>query len=54
MSDVDVSRAGLRIRPGEQADLERLSAIYSHCVETFHPTFDTEVLSLERRAEWLS
>jgi len=41
------------IRPARASDLQALTALYNHYVETSPATFDIEPKSLENRAEWL-
>lgn len=40
------------IRPGGEADLEQLTAIYNHYVQYTPITFDIESYSVERRRPW--
>ena len=47
---VDLAR--VEVRPGAQADLDQLNAIYNHYVDTTPSTFDIEPFSLEKRRAW--
>jgi phosphinothricin acetyltransferase len=48
------NHAEVRIRPGTQADLEQLTAIYNHYVLQTHVTFDTVAFAPEQRRPWLA
>jgi len=41
------------VRPACHSDLEALTALYNHYIETSPATFDIEPKSLEDRAEWM-
>lgn len=42
------------IRPAASTDLEALTTLYNHYVESSPATFDIEPRTLEQRAEWMS
>ncbi len=44
---------GLRLRPYEGADLERITEIYNHYVRTSIATFDVEPATPDRYGEWV-
>ncbi|MFH8490600.1 GNAT family N-acetyltransferase [Streptomyces longisporoflavus] len=46
-------RTEVQVRPGTEADLEALTAIYNHYVRETALTFDTAVFSPEERRPWL-
>ncbi|MGW1072850.1 N-acetyltransferase family protein [Streptomyces sp. NPDC002537] len=45
---------GIRIRPGAEADLERLTEVYNHYVVGTPVTFDLEPVTVENRRQWLA
>ncbi|RLV04301.1 GNAT family N-acetyltransferase [Streptomyces griseocarneus] len=45
---------GIRIRPGAEGDLERLTEIYNHYVLGTPVTFDIEPVSAGDRGQWLA
>ncbi len=46
--------ADVLVRPAEERDLERLTAIYNHYVTETATTFDTEPFTVAQRREWFS
>ncbi len=46
--------AHVQARPGTEADLEQLTAIYNHYVLQTHSTFDTVAFTPRQRQPWLA
>ncbi|MFI6339151.1 GNAT family N-acetyltransferase [Streptomyces sp. NPDC050535] len=46
-------RTEVQVRPGKEADLDALTAIYNHYVRETPITFDTAVFTSEERRPWL-
>ncbi|MFC9127844.1 GNAT family N-acetyltransferase [Streptomyces sp. NPDC057099] len=46
-------RTELQVRPGVEADLEALTALYNHYVRETAITFDTAIFTPEERRPWL-
>ncbi|MET7453731.1 N-acetyltransferase family protein [Streptomyces sp. NPDC005574] len=46
-------RTAVQVRPGVEADLDALTALYNHYIRETPITFDTEVFTPEERRPWL-
>jgi phosphinothricin acetyltransferase len=50
---VPTKRTEVQVRPGVEADLEALTALYNHYVRETAITFDTAIFTPEERRPWL-